>query len=221
MSNTATRSSEEPQRAFGQHLDSSRQPGFDAPILAPTDNHSSLSATNCISRIMNSSSDLSGKDLVVINFTSTNSPISNIRSRRKRGCDACRRRKIRCVILEGASLCDSCERRAQDFAFVQSPLTRKRKAVDSDQKDPPIVIAVSPPADGPRSRSRSRSRSKPRGRSPSQDRAQPRPRDREDLYSLARVAEAATRLKGSRGEELDEMDYSRYGRAAVFFICEN
>ncbi|KAH9873680.1 hypothetical protein IAQ61_004306 [Plenodomus lingam] len=70
--------------------------------------------------------------------TSNNGPISNIRSRRERPCDACRRRKSRCVIHEGAALCVLCEFHKQDCTFVQSPLPRKRKVVvDADKKDSP------------------------------------------------------------------------------------
>lgn len=37
------------------------------------------------------------------------STVSNVRNRRERPCDACRRRKSRCVIHEGAVLCVLCE----------------------------------------------------------------------------------------------------------------
>lgn len=81
-----------------------------------------------------------GKDSTVAGKpTSANGPVSNIRSRRERPCDACRRRKSRCVIHEGAALCVLCEFHKQECTFVQSPLPRKRKAVDSDKKDSPNV----------------------------------------------------------------------------------
>ena len=69
--------------------------------------------------------------------TSNNGPVSNIRSRRERPCDACRRRKSRCVIHEGAALCVLCEFHKQECTFVQSPLPRKRKVVDGEKKDSP------------------------------------------------------------------------------------
>jgi hypothetical protein len=75
--------------------------------------------------------------LVVGKPTATNGPVSNIRSRRERPCDACRRRKSRCVIHEGAALCVLCEFHKQECTFVQSPLPRKRKVVDGDKKDSP------------------------------------------------------------------------------------
>jgi hypothetical protein len=64
-------------------------------------------------------------------------PVANIRTRRERPCDACRRRKSRCVIREGAALCVLCEFHKQECTFVQSPLPRKRKVVDDGKKDSP------------------------------------------------------------------------------------
>jgi hypothetical protein len=51
-----------------------------------------------------------------------------IRSRRDRPCDACRRRKSRCQVKEGSSLCVLCEFHRQDCTFLQDPQPRKRKA---------------------------------------------------------------------------------------------
>lgn len=76
---------------------------------------------------------VSGKPL-----SSTAGPVANIRTRRERPCDACRRRKSRCVIHEGAVLCVLCEFHKQECTFVQSPLPRKRKVVDdASKKDSP------------------------------------------------------------------------------------
>lgn len=81
------------------------------------------------------------ENLVASKPTSSNGPVSNIRSRRERPCDACRRRKSRCVIHEGAALCVLCEFHKQECTFVQSPLPRKRKVVvDADKKDSPNNI---------------------------------------------------------------------------------
>ncbi|KAH9879170.1 hypothetical protein J1614_002607 [Plenodomus biglobosus] len=77
------------------------------------------------------------ENLITGKPTSNNGPVSNIRSRRERPCDACRRRKSRCVIHEGAALCVLCEFHKQECTFVQSPLPRKRKVVDGDKKDSP------------------------------------------------------------------------------------
>lgn len=52
---------------------------------------------------------------------------TNIRSRKDRPCDACRRRKSRCVINEGQTSCVLCQFHTQDCTFVQSPQPRKRK----------------------------------------------------------------------------------------------
>jgi hypothetical protein len=52
---------------------------------------------------------------------------SNTRTRRDRPCDACRRRKSRCVIHEGQNSCVLCQFHNQECTFVQSPQPRKRK----------------------------------------------------------------------------------------------
>ncbi|KAF2281222.1 uncharacterized protein EI97DRAFT_367223 [Westerdykella ornata] len=71
----------------------------------------------------------------------TGKPLSHvtpiINKRRERPCDACRRRKSRCVINEGRKLCVLCEFHKQECTFVQSPLPRKRKVVDDGNKDSP------------------------------------------------------------------------------------
>jgi hypothetical protein len=59
---------------------------------------------------------------------------SNTRSRRDRPCDACRRRKSRCVIHEGAEVCVLCEFHKQECTFVQSPQPRKRR-LNSDGRE--------------------------------------------------------------------------------------
>ncbi|KAH8593361.1 fungal-specific transcription factor domain-containing protein [Bisporella sp. PMI_857] len=52
---------------------------------------------------------------------------TNIRTRKDRPCDACRRRKSRCVIQEGQQSCNLCQFHSQECTFVQSPQPRKRK----------------------------------------------------------------------------------------------
>ncbi|KAF2403935.1 hypothetical protein EJ06DRAFT_471971 [Trichodelitschia bisporula] len=93
--------------------------------------------------------------------------VANHRTRRERPCDACRRRKSRCVINEGASLCVLCEFHKQDCTFVQDPQPRKRKVptdeprpesspkkrsigVESARPSPPT--SVGKPASSPRQR---------------------------------------------------------------------
>ena len=80
-----------------------------------------------------------GKENIVTGkpVSSTVAPVANIRTRRERPCDACRRRKSRCVIQEGRALCVLCEFHKQECTFVQSPLPRKRKVVDDGKKDSP------------------------------------------------------------------------------------
>ncbi|KAI9812477.1 MAG: Fungal specific transcription factor [Pycnora praestabilis] len=56
------------------------------------------------------------------------------RSRRDRPCDACRKRKSRCVIHESSKICVLCEFHKQDCTFVQSPQPRKRR-LTSDGKE--------------------------------------------------------------------------------------
>lgn len=79
------------------------------------------------------------KDTVVAGkpVSSSVGTVANIRTRRERPCDACRRRKSRCVIPEGAKLCVLCDFHKQECTFVQSPLPRKRKVVDDGKKDSP------------------------------------------------------------------------------------
>lgn len=52
---------------------------------------------------------------------------SNTRTRKDRPCDACRRRKSKCVIHEGQASCVLCQFHTQECTFVQSPQPRKRK----------------------------------------------------------------------------------------------
>ena len=56
------------------------------------------------------------------------------RTRKERPCDACRKRKSRCVMHEGQSACVLCQFHSQDCTFVQSPQPRKRK-LNGDGKE--------------------------------------------------------------------------------------
>jgi hypothetical protein len=53
--------------------------------------------------------------------------VANVRTRRDRPCDACRRRKSRCEMPDGASECILCRFHHQDCTFVNSPQPRKRR----------------------------------------------------------------------------------------------
>jgi len=59
--------------------------------------------------------------------TSADSGTNNIRSRKDRPCDSCRKRKSKCVINAGQTKCVLCQFHSQDCTFVQSPQPRKRK----------------------------------------------------------------------------------------------
>lgn len=47
--------------------------------------------------------------------------------RKDRPCDACRKRKSRCVLEEDATICVLCKFHGQECTFVQNPQSRKRK----------------------------------------------------------------------------------------------
>jgi len=74
-------------------------------------------------------SNTNGRGHLSASMSSTTSAESgsNIRSRKDRPCDACRRRKSRCVINEGQTSCVLCQFHTQECTFVQSPQPRKRK----------------------------------------------------------------------------------------------
>ncbi|QDS68010.1 hypothetical protein FKW77_009409 [Venturia effusa] len=81
---------------------------------------------------------MSGKDNLPQSLSRAGSlsGVTAARTRRERPCDACRRRKSRCVIHEGAVLCVLCEFHKQECTFVQDPQPRKRKvAGDAEKKD--------------------------------------------------------------------------------------
>jgi hypothetical protein len=50
--------------------------------------------------------------------------------RKERPCDACRKRKSRCVINEDAKICVLCEFHHQECTFLYTPQPRKRKIND-------------------------------------------------------------------------------------------
>lgn len=55
-------------------------------------------------------------------------------SSRNRPCDACRRRKSRCVLNEGAFKCVLCEFHAQDCTFVEKIPPRKRRRTSCEDE---------------------------------------------------------------------------------------
>ena len=57
-------------------------------------------------------------------------------TRKDRPCDACRRRKSRCIITEGTETCIMCHSRSEKCTFVQSPQRRKRRKVEAGENSP-------------------------------------------------------------------------------------
>jgi hypothetical protein len=66
--------------------------------------------------------------------TASTESAPNTRARRDRPCDACRRRKSRCVIHEGQPSCVLCQFHRQECTFVQSPQPRKRKLTEGREE---------------------------------------------------------------------------------------
>ena len=56
------------------------------------------------------------------------------RGRRERPCDACRKRKSKCVINEGQKTCAACGVHGQECTFVEDPQPRKRR-IEGEVKD--------------------------------------------------------------------------------------
>ncbi|TVY81438.1 Transcriptional activator protein DAL81 [Lachnellula suecica] len=53
-------------------------------------------------------------------------------TRKDRPCDACRRRKSRCIMPQDSETCIMCQSRSEGCTFVQSPQRRKRRRLDED-----------------------------------------------------------------------------------------
>jgi len=75
----------------------------------------------------NSINESENSRILSASMSSTEPGTTNTRSRKERPCDACRRRKSRCVINEGQTSCVLCQFHSQECTFVQSPQPRKRK----------------------------------------------------------------------------------------------
>ena len=70
------------------------------------------------------------------------STLSEQRTSRIRPCDACRRRKSRCVVNEGAAKCVLCDFHSQDCTFLENLPPRKRKSVScEDESDRSLPIS--------------------------------------------------------------------------------
>jgi hypothetical protein len=90
--------------------------------------------------IESSGSNLHGRAHISTSMSSTTSAESgtNTRGRKDRPCDACRRRKSRCVINEGQMSCVLCQFHTQECTFIQSPQPRKRK-LNTDGKEESVA----------------------------------------------------------------------------------
>jgi hypothetical protein len=53
-------------------------------------------------------------------------------SRSHRPCDACRRRKSRCIIPQDTDACIMCQSRSEECTFVQNPQRRKRRRAEDE-----------------------------------------------------------------------------------------
>ena len=57
------------------------------------------------------------------------------RGKRERPCDACRKRKSKCVVTEGRKTCAACGAHGQECTYVEDPQPRKRRT-DNETSNP-------------------------------------------------------------------------------------
>ena len=62
------------------------------------------------------------------------------KGRRERPCDGCRRRKGRCVPVEGQIQCAACAVHNQECTYIEDPKPRKRKTESDGQILPPTSL---------------------------------------------------------------------------------
>ena len=79
------------------------------------------------------------------NVSLTGSSNNNNNNNRARPCDACRRRKSRCVLKDGALKCVLCDFHNQECTYIQTPQARKRKSVSISQDEEVIVSSKRSP----------------------------------------------------------------------------
>src|ERR1700733_3935498 len=58
-----------------------------------------------------------------------------LKSRSRRPCDSCRRRKSRCEMIDGATSCVLCRFHRQECTFLAHPQPRKRKAASLSEEE--------------------------------------------------------------------------------------
>ncbi|KAF2650275.1 hypothetical protein K491DRAFT_143673 [Lophiostoma macrostomum CBS 122681] len=86
-------------------------------------------------------------------YAASSETTTGIKTRSRRPCDSCRRRKSRCELIDGATPCVLCRFHRQECTFVEEPQPRKRKAAslseDATQPDKDRTVAIEreqPPA---------------------------------------------------------------------------
>src|ERR1700761_7733030 len=62
---------------------------------------------------------------------SVSSTGANLRNRPRRPCDACRKRKSRCEITEGETVCVLCKFHRQPCLFQENPQPRKKRKISN------------------------------------------------------------------------------------------
>lgn len=80
--------------------------------------------------------DFDERESVKAKSSASGSAPKSAPGRKTRPCDACRRRKSKCVVHEGQVVCVLCQFHNQDCTFVQSPQPRKRKLVIEKKEEP-------------------------------------------------------------------------------------
>ncbi|KAF2687401.1 hypothetical protein K458DRAFT_429329 [Lentithecium fluviatile CBS 122367] len=68
-------------------------------------------------------------------FASQNETSTGTKTRSRRPCDSCRRRKSRCEIIDGGPPCVLCRFHRQECTFVGEPQPRKRRAAPFNEED--------------------------------------------------------------------------------------
>lgn len=66
---------------------------------------------------------------------SSNSGLPSARNRPRRPCDACRKRKSRCEISEGETICVLCKFHRQNCLFQENPQPRKKRKISTDEHE--------------------------------------------------------------------------------------
>jgi hypothetical protein len=68
-------------------------------------------------------------------FASQNEIATAAKTRSRRPCDSCRRRKSRCDVIDAGPPCVLCRFHRQDCTFIEEPQPRKRRAVAFNNED--------------------------------------------------------------------------------------